>query len=202
MRSFVAALHAIRNLALAGFFFLLPVIVVYVLIAKAWASLASIGKRLADMFGLQSLVGIHGSTAVTGLLLLGLCLGCGLLVRYSFVAAFGRAVEGTLSKYVPAYDTYKAMAEAKLRNKTVNLPYAGALLERPEGWQPAYVIERGDGDHYVLFVPDAPDTARGHVLLARGDQVKIVSSVTANELDVALKKLGKGLASELHIHAR
>ncbi|HTY68278.1 MAG TPA: hypothetical protein VMH36_16610 [Alphaproteobacteria bacterium] len=202
MRDLVTAFHAVRNTIVAGFFFLLPVIVVYILIAKAWTSLGSIGKRLADVFGLPSLIGLHGSTAATGLLLLVLCLGCGLLVRHSLVAAFGRALEGLLSKYVPAYDTYKAMAEAKLQNKVPILPYTSALLERPEGWQPVYIVERDSDDRYVLFVPNAPDTGRGHVLLARGDQVKVLSSITANELDAALKKLGKGLATELRIQPR
>ncbi len=199
MRDLVTAFHAVRNIIVAGFLFLLPVVVVYVLIAKAWVSLGSVGKRIAEVLGLPSVIGIHGSTAFTGLLLLAICLGCGILVRYSFVAAFGRAVEETLSKYLPAYDTYKAMAEAKLQNKGASLPYASALIERPEGWQPVYVIERGDGDLCVLFVPDAPDTGRGHVLLARSAQVKIISSASATQMDAVLKKLGKGLVSELRI---
>jgi len=37
------------------------------------------------------------------------------------------------------------------------------------------------------------------VLVARADQVRLVPSLTANELDACLKKMGKGLLSEYAI---
>lgn len=199
MRNFFVGL---RNVAVAGFFFLLPVIVVSIIVAKAWTSLASAGKSIASVTGMQSAIGIGGSTVFTGLLLIALCLACGLLMRYSFIAAFGRALERALSKYLPAYETYKTMAEEKLQNKRAILSYTSALVRRHDCWQPAYVIERDEKENYVVFLPDIPETSRGHVLLARGDQVRIVSSVAASELDASLKKLGKGLLSKLCIQER
>jgi len=199
MRTFFISL---RNVAIAGFFSLLPVIVVFIVVTKAWVSLSSVGARIANIFGMKSVIGLGGTTVFTGLLLIAACLACGLLVRLSFMAAFSKAVETGLSKYLPGYDTYKTMAEEKLQNKLAILPYTSALVKTQDYWQPAYVIERDQNETYVVFLPDAPETSKGHVLLARSDQVKIVSSVTANELDASLKKLGKGLLSELHITER
>jgi len=199
VRNFVTAL---RNVTVGGFFFLMPVIVIFIVTTKAWVSLSSVGTRIAAIFGLKSIVGIGGTTIFTGLLLLAVCLACGLLVRLSFMAAFHRAVEASLAKYIPGYETYKAMAEEKLQSKRAILPYAGALVRIHDGWRPAYVIERDEAEAYVVFVPDAPDTSRGQVLLAHSDQVKILSSITANQLDAALRKLGKGLLSELRIAPR
>ena len=51
----------------------------------------------------------------------------------------------------------------------------------------------------MLFLPDVPETNKGHVLLAKQDEVRIVSSITANQLDASLKKMGKGLCSEYKI---
>jgi hypothetical protein len=53
----------------------------------------------------------------------------------------------------------------------------------------------------VLFLPDIPETNKGRILLAKQGQVRMMSSVTANQLDASLKKTGKGLLSEYGIRA-
>ena len=88
------------------------------------------------------------------------------------------------------------MAEEKLQHKLKLLPYTTALIKRQEYWQPAYVIEQDLDGSYVVFLPNTPDTHTGLVLLAERDQVRIVPSVTANQLDISLKQMGKGLLSE------
>jgi hypothetical protein len=60
------------------------------------------------------------------------------------------------------------------------------LIKQQEYWQPAYVVEQDADGNYVVFLPDTPDTNTGHVLLAKQDQVRIVSSLTANQLDASL----------------
>ncbi len=93
------------------------------------------------------------------------------------------------------------MAEEKLNKTPKPLPYTSALIKQREYWQPAYVIEEDGNGNYVVFLPDTPDTNTGHVLLAKQDQVRILVSLTTDQLDASLKKLGKGLLSEHGIHA-
>jgi len=59
MKTFLA--H-VREVAISGFFALFPVYVLFVIITKAWTSLASMGTRLAGMFGLKSILGVGGTT--------------------------------------------------------------------------------------------------------------------------------------------
>ena len=186
----------LRNVAVAGFFFLLPVIVVLIIITKAFGALTSVGAKLAAMFGLKTIVGLAGTSVFTGLLMIAICLACGLLVRVAFVSAVGNAVEAWLAQYIPGYATYKAMAEEKLQHKVRLLPYQAALIRLGDHWRPAYVIEQDRDGNSVVFVPEAPDTSRGNVLLAGRDQLTLLSSLTANQLDASLKVLGKGLLTE------
>jgi len=183
----------IRNVAVAGFLFLLPVYVLLVIITKAWASLTSVGTSLARMFGLQAMLGVGGSTAVSGLLLIVIWIACGLLVRISFVDTFNKTVERLLVKYIPGYSTYKAMAEDRLHQRTRILPYASVLVRSDLGWQPAFLIEQDTEGNCVLFAPRAPDTSAGSVLLATRDQLRFMPAITANQLDASLKTMGKGL---------
>lgn len=193
MRTFLVNL---RNIAVAGFLFLLPVIIVLVVVTKAWGALTSVGARLAAMFGMKTIVGFASTSVFTGLLLVAICLACGLLVRVTFVSAFGNAVEAWLSKYIPGYATYKATAEEKLQHKVRLLPYQAALIWLGDHWRPAYVVEQDRDGNAVVFVPEVPDTSKGNVLLAGRDQLTLISSLTASQLDASLKSMDKGLLTE------
>jgi hypothetical protein len=192
-------LSHVRDIAISGFFTLLPLYVLFIVVAKAWKSLSSVGAGIAGMFGVKPILGVGGTTIFSGLLVITLWIAIGLLVRFSFMAALSRAAERTMSKYVPGYETYKAIAEEKLQHKVRALDYTTALIRWQEYWRPAYIVEQGGDGTCVLFLPDVPETNKGHVLLAKQDQVRLVSSVTANQLDASLKKMGRGLCSEYKI---
>jgi len=187
---------SLRDVVMAGLLFLLPIYVVIILLGKAWAPLSKAGKKIAALAGLDSVLGVAGSTILTLILLVATWLICGLLVRFSFVSALSKAAERWLSKNIPGYDTYRALAEDKLKPSVKVLPYAAALIRQQEFWQPAYIIEQDANGNSVVFLPDTPETTKGHVLLAKPDQVRAVPSVTANQMEASLKKLGRGLLSE------
>ena len=197
MKVFFARL---RDITISGILALLPLYVFLLVITKAWKSLSSIGTGIAQMLGMKSVLGVGGATVFSGLLIVTIWLVTGLLVRYSFLGAVSKAAEKQLSKYVPDYESYKAKAEEKLQQKVRILPYTSALIRWEEYWQPAYLVEQDQEGNCVVFLPEIPETNKGHVLLARQDQVRIVESMTANQLDASLKKAGRGLLSDYGIH--
>ena len=75
------------------------------------------------------------------------------------------------------------------------LPYSSALIKQQEYWRPAYVVGQDADGNCVVFLPETPDTSRGQILIAKREPVRIVPSVTANQLDATLKQMGKGLLS-------
>ena len=196
MKTFLSRL---RDIAISGFFALLPLYVLFIVIAKAWKSLSSVGAGIAGMFGMKSMLGVRGSTVFSGLLVIASWIVIGLVVRFSFIGAVSRAAERALSRYIPGYDTYKAIAEEKLQHKERALDYTSALIRWQEYWRPAYIVEQDEAGTCVLFLPDVPETNKGHVLLAKQDQVRVVSSIKANQLDASLKKMGKELCSKYKI---
>jgi uncharacterized membrane protein len=193
MKTFLANL---RNVAVAGFFFLFPLYILFIIATKAWTSLSSLGTGIAGIFGMKSILGVGGSTVISGLLLVAIWILCGLVARFSFASTLKNTVERTLANYIPGYDTYKAMAEEKLNRKAKVLPYTSALVRWQDYWQPAFIVEQDGAGNYVVFLPDSPETHKGHVLLAKGDQIRTLSLIPANQFDATLKKMGKGLLSE------
>jgi len=187
----------LRDIALAGFFFLLPLYILFFVIDKVWNRLSSLGTEIAGVFGMNSILGVAGSTVFSILLLIFTWLVCGLLVRFSLVAAFSRAAERWLAKNIPGYDTYRSLAQDKLHQGAKVLPYTAALLKQQECWQPAYIVEHDTNGNYVVFLPSTPETTKGHLVVAKQEQIRVVPSITANQLDARLKKLGAGLLSDL-----
>jgi uncharacterized membrane protein len=189
----------LRNTAISGVFFMLPIIVIFIIANKAWVSLTSVGANIAGVFGMKAFLGVGATTIFTGLVLIGLVMLLGILARYAFMARFREYLERLLSQYLPGYSAYKLSAEDKLQSKLRMLPYASALIRQKEYWQPAYVIERGQDDYCVVFIPDVPDTGRGEVLVAKSDQIRLLPAVSVNDLDASLRRIGKGLLSALQL---
>jgi uncharacterized membrane protein len=191
---------AIRDIAIAGFMALLPVYVLILIVEKAWKALHTAGAGIAGILGVQPILGVKGNTMFTALLVMAFWFVCGLLVRYTFMGAMSRAAEEAISKYIPDYAKYKSIAEEKLEHKVKVLEYTSALIRWQEYWRPAYVVEQDKDGNCVVFLPDTPETNKGNVLLAKKEQIRVVSSITANQLDESLKKMGRGLCSEYGIH--
>jgi len=187
---------AIRDIGIAGFLALLPVYVLILIVEKAWKALHTVGAGIAGILGVPPILGVKGNTMFTTLLVIAFWIVSGLLVRYTFMGAMSRAAEESISKYIPDYAKYKSIAEEKLQHKVKALDYTSALIRWQEYWRPAYVVEQDKDGNCVVFVPDTPETNRGNVLLARKEQIRVVSSITANQLDESLKKMGRGLCSE------
>ena len=194
-------LKFIRSYILAGFFFLLPVFVIFILIAKAWGYLSTIGARISALFGMKSILGIGSDPIFTGLVLLLIFFVCGILViRFGFMKRMQDRIENQFVKHIPGYETYKAMAEEKLYNKEKSIPYVPALLKSENDFlKPVYVIEDDDKENSVVYIPDIPETGTGQIFIVKTKSLTILTSTTANELDKILKSKGKGLLDNLSL---
>jgi len=80
MKAFLAKF---RDITISGILALLPLYVFLIVINKAWKSLSSIGADIAQMLGIKSILGVGGTSLVSGLLTIGIWIVAGFLVRYS-----------------------------------------------------------------------------------------------------------------------
>ena len=73
------------------------------------------------------------------------------------------------------------------------------MIKEHDFWRPVFVVEQAVDGHTVVFVPSVPDTSKGSVLLVAREDVQLVPTLSATDLDASLKKLGAGLVSEHEI---
>jgi hypothetical protein len=65
--------------------------VLLAIVTRAWTSLSSLGTSLAGVFGVKSLMGVGASLVLSGIALLVIWFGCGLLAHVAlFAAPFAR----------------------------------------------------------------------------------------------------------------
>ena len=187
-----------KKLAVAGFFFLLPVFVIFVIITKAWTALTSVGTKIAAFFGLKTIVGIGSATVCTSLLLIIICLLCGLLaVKFSFMRRFSKRIENQLAEIIPGYDMYREMAEEKLQQRQKIIPYTPALLKTDNDFlQPVFIIEQDDAGNNTVLIPGIPETNKGQIFIVKNEKLKRISAVSANDFDASLRTMGTGLLSK------
>ena len=121
-------------------------------------------------------------------------------MRFTFMSAFSRAVESGMAKYIPDFGKYKEIAEQRLQHKVTVLDYSSALIQCRQYWRPAYIVEYGQEGACVVFLPYVPETSKGLVLPAKRDQIRALSPITANQLELS-KMRERGLCTEYCIHA-
>ena len=192
---------AFRRITITGLLFLVPVYVLLVIVTQAWTAVNSLGTKLASLVGLKSILGLGVSNLISAALLVLLCFACGLIAQVSVIAAFRSRIDALLATYIPGYAKHRVTVEDKLQGKVAALPYTSALLRQQDYWRPVYVVEQDADGHYVVFAPDVPDTSTGTIVLARREDVLLVPSLSANDLDALLKKRGAGLA-EHHLQGQ
>ncbi|HVH58531.1 MAG TPA: hypothetical protein VM791_19855 [Vicinamibacterales bacterium] len=73
------------------------------------------------------------------------------------------------------------------------------MIKERDFWRPVFVVEQEVDGHGIVFVPSVPDTSKGSVLLVAREDVQLVPTLSAIDLDASLKKLGAGLVSEHRI---
>lgn len=196
MRRYFAAF---RRVAVAGLIFMLPVFALLAIVTKAWTTLSSLGSTLSSLLGVKSIMGVGGASVLSGIALLVIWFGCGLLAQVALLASVRSRVDQWLAAYLPGYTGYRAMVEEKLQGKSPRHQYASGLIKEQDVWRPVFVVEQDGDGQCVVFVPSVPDTSKGSVLVVPRAQVRLVPTLSASDLDASLKKLGAGLLSEHRI---
>ena len=188
-------IRSFKDTCITGFFFMMPVIVIGIILAKAFGYLKSTGAKISSIFGLKSLLGIGTASIATVLLLIFICLLCGyLVIHYSFMKRFNAWIEGKMKKYIPGYNTYVSMAEEAIIKKEKNIPYTPAFFNAPDGSiKPVFLIEKNDLGDCVIVIPDPVQSPKGEILIVGEHLLTTLNNVTANTFNDQIRNFGKGI---------
>lgn len=185
----------LRDTFIAGLIFLLPLLVLLVLLTKAFHFLTGFTGKIAALFGLKSFMGISGGTIVGTVSIIILCIICGYLVRISFFNAISKWLDKKLAATIPGYLVYREMAMAKLTEKEEALPYESAVwITLDDIQQPGFLIEKMQDGKLVIFIPTAGNVKEGAVFTIPPDKVQQRPDADMKQLKLAISNIGIGLS--------
>ena len=188
-------LRFLKTTVLGGILFLVPIIIFIAIIGKALEITNKLAIPIAELLGVDKIVGI----AVAELLAIGIlvlvCFIAGLAAKTLHAKKFVQSLETNILEKIPAYELLKAKTQSVLKpEETEGMSPVTARFD--DSWQLAFEIERIESGKVVIFLPGAPDPWSGSVCIVTQDRVSPLDLTVKSVVDL-MKRLGKGSTDSL-----
>jgi uncharacterized membrane protein len=188
-------LRDIRNTLIAGLFFLLPLFVLLVILLKVFQIFHRITTRLAEMIGVENVMGMSGSTIVGIISLTLVCLLCGYLMRISVLKQVSSWVNEQLKSFIPGYAMYHKLVTSTLDKNEENREYETAVfVKSDDGMRPGFLMETMPNGNVVIFYPSAGNVREGELYVVDAANVEMCPDVERRLFRLSLANLGVGLS--------
>ena len=186
-------MHFARTTLVGGILFLVPIIVLIAIVEKALELIHKFSDPLAARFPLAA---GHTPILLAIAVLIVVCFVFGLLALTRPARRAVGWLENRVLSNLPGYVFLKGAGQSAL-GLEADAPYPLVLARIEEAWQFGFLIERLEGGHLAVFVPDAPNPLSGSVFFMSPDRVRPSDIPVAAALK-CLRKLGVGSHTLLH----
>ena len=178
--------------ALGGLFVLLPVLLLYLLVAQALPLVISIATPIAELFPKGTFDEVKAPVVIALVLIVGASFVIGLALRFLAVRRLGSWVEQKVLGRLPAYNALKSLTKGFAGMEEV-AAFRPALMSSEGGErEPVYVIEdHGDGQ-LTLLVPWSPTPFAGSVKIVDRNRIELLNA-NLDQVSRALSCWGVGV---------
>jgi uncharacterized membrane protein len=180
----------VRTTIIGGLFFLAPIVVLIVILAKAFDFAKKGLNAVLVHFPAASDLSAGAATALAVALIALICFLAGLIARTVTAQHLIDALESSVLSKIPAYDYLKKESASALGVADFGeLPMV--LVPMEGGWQLGVQTEALSDGLVSIFVPGAPDPHSGAVFFFSTDTVRPAGVKLAAALN-CLRRCGKG----------
>jgi uncharacterized membrane protein len=165
--------------AIGGVVFLIPVVVLVVVIAKAIGFMMVVAKPMADWLPVDTIGGVALANVIAGVALVLVCFLAGLLARHALASAFVGQLESKVLVNVPGYLMVKSLVSGFDESRIAGLKPVALQLGTAE--RVGYEIEKLPDGRSMVFIPSPPNPFSGITQVLPPEQVTY--------LDVSLKQI-------------
>jgi len=190
-----SSFHFFKTTGLGGLLFLVPIVVLILIIGKAFeiAKKFTVPLATALPFNPAADIAVASLLAIAAIVLV--CFLAGLLAKKRFAKKFVSWLENNILMKFPPYIFIK------------NTSQSMTGLEKAEGMKPvlaqfddagqiAFEIERIEGGHVVVYIPGSPNPWSGDVCIMTKDRIKPLEISMAKALQ-CLRHVGRGSSKYL-----
>jgi uncharacterized membrane protein len=166
----------LKTTALGGLLVLLPVLLLFLLIAEILQLVIALATPIADLFPKGTFDEINFPVLIALILIVGASFVLGLAMHSAAGRRFGGWIEKNILGRLPAYNAVKSLTKGFVGEKE-GASFRPALLISPDGERElAYVIEdHGDGQATVM-IPWSPAAFAGSVKIVNQDRIELLDT--------------------------
>ena len=184
----------VRTTVLGGLFFLIPIVVLGIVIAKALEYTNKFLRILTSQILAASELSATGATVMSIVVVALACFFAGLLARTVTAQKLVKVLEDSILSHIPAYEYLKQEGASALGLTEIGeLPVVFVPMEG--GWQLGVQTDTLSNGLVSIFVPGAPNPHSGAVFFFSADTVRPAGIKLIGGLN-CLKRCG-GKASAL-----
>lgn len=159
----------ILTTVIGGVVFLIPVVVLVVVIAKAIGFMMVVAKPMADWLPVDTIGGVALANIIAGVALVLVCFLAGLLARHALASAFVGQLESKVLVNVPGYLMVKSLVSGFDESRIAGLKPVALQLGTAE--RVGYEIEKLPDGRSMVFIPSPPNPFSGITQVLPPDQV-------------------------------
>ena len=173
MKNFVEFL---KTSLIGGLFVLLPLLVLYMLLAELLQLVVELATPIADLFPQGTFDKINAPVLLALILIVGVSFVLGLALRSITLRRFGLWIERSMLGHLPMYNAVKSLSRGLMGAKEEGV-FRPAVLNSPDGSREiVYMIEdHGDGQVTIL-IPWAPASFAGPVKIMDSDRIEVLDA--------------------------
>jgi uncharacterized membrane protein len=190
----------LKATTIGGLFVVLPIVLVFALLAKAVMTVHGIAQSLVEKMAGQHSEAAHFPILFSVLIVIAISFAFGLAMISHYGRTTGRWVEGKFLFRVPGYAAVRAIVGGLSGAKREGVAKSGLLTSDPGIEAFVLIIEDHGGDHLTVFLPGSPNPASGNVQIVRRDLVRILN-VRITDIGSALQQWGMGSEKVLAKHS-
>jgi len=185
-------LEFLKTSIVGGLFVLLPLLLLYMLLAELLQLVVSLATPIADLFPKGTFDKLNAPVLLALILIVGASFLFGLALRSINLRRLGLWIERAMLGRLPLYNAVKSLSRGLVGAKEEGV-FRPAVLHSPDGSREiVYVIEDHGNGQVTLLIPWAPASFTGTVKIMGSDRIEMLDA-SLGDTSRALSQWGVGV---------
>ena len=181
----------IKTTIIGGLVFLVPVVIVVVVLGKAFGLMMGLAKALDQWIPVDFIGGIALVNVLAVMAIILCCFLAGVVARSALGKRVFRSLEATLLGGIPGYAFIKGFTDSMSYGDKVAEGFVPVVVRFDDYTQIGFEVERIGNGNVVIYLPGAPNPWSGSMVYVSEDRVDRID-MTVSEAIKNLQQLGRG----------
>ena len=189
-------INFIKTTAIGGLIFMLPIVVVAMILNKAFKIMMLVAVPLDKLIPIESIGGVALSNILAVLCTFAGCFLAGLVAKSKMGKTTFNLIDAKLLLFFPGYSYLKSLTSPFTDEKDEGKVLKPIIAKLDDQSQLAFEVEHADDGTVVVYVPGAPDSRSGNVVYLTPDRVEPLD-IPFGEVTKSLRQFGRGSSAWL-----